>query len=233
MRLFLIVELVALGSAALAQHGQTWVMDRSGINPTPQSVTSFDCARAASQVERMICSDLDLAFADGGLAEDYRILMRRLPQSERAELLSEQRAWLARRDRCRDRQCVTAAYEARRAAVSEARDQRDSWLRRNVSRVGQCQDTRIDWIGPRLMGVRGDLPQGSTVTFENAVYQVSYDREAPILASRVGDPVRVCLVSIPQGCPPNDDRGRIYTAHNLRTDGRWRLPDSSHRCGGA
>ena len=52
-------------------------------------------------------------------------------------------------------------------------------------------------------------------------------------ASRPGDVVRVCLVSIPRPCPPGDKRGRVYKTTNLRTHGEWTLPDSEHSCGGA
>src|ERR1700730_3706148 len=51
--------------------------------------------------------------------------------------------------------------------------------------------------------------------------------------SKVGDHVRLCLVSFLADCPRGDDRGITYTAENLRTHGRWRKPNASHMCGGA
>jgi hypothetical protein len=51
--------------------------------------------------------------------------------------------------------------------------------------------------------------------------------------SRIGDQVRLCLVSLPKDCPPNDDRGYVYKALNLRNHESWDLPDSEHSCGGA
>ncbi len=62
---------------------------------------------------------------------------------------------------------------------------------------------------------------------------MSYDKVQEIIRSRVGDPVLMCLVEIPQDCPPGDDRGKIYTTTNLRTQESWTLPDSQHSCGGA
>jgi hypothetical protein len=96
--------------------------------------------------------------------------------------------------------------------------------------VGQCQTTTITAIGPRLPGVP---TSGSAVRYANGGMQVSYDVIAAIHASRRGDRVRLCLVSIPQGCPPGDRRGRIYRATNVRTGHRWTAPDSQHSCGGA
>ena len=39
--------------------------------------------------------------------------------------------------------------------------------------------------------------------------------------------------SVPENCPPGDDRGKIYKATNLRTNESWEAPDSQHSCGGA
>jgi|ERR1700730_18431612 len=50
---------------------------------------------------------------------------------------------------------------------------------------------------------------------------------------RVGDRVRLCLVSFLAGCPAGDDRGHEYTATNLRTHETWKRHDASHMCGGA
>jgi hypothetical protein len=74
---------------------------------------------------------------------------------------------------------------------------------------------------------------GSSVIFVNGGSQVSYEQETAVDASRPGDPVKMCLVSIPRHCPPGDDRGREYKTTNLRTHKSWRLPDSEHMCGGA
>lgn len=97
-------------------------------------------------------------------------------------------------------------------------------------RVGACVKTKIAAIGTRI-----DTPgSGSAVRFANGGVQISYDTVPEIEHdSRVGDPVRMCLVSIPSGCPKGDDRGRVYHTTNLRTHGSWRLPDAAHACGGA
>lgn len=103
------------------------------------------------------------------------------------------------------------------------------------TRVGTCAFTRITGIHQRLVGENGrEIPDsGSSVELANGVYGVSYEQVAAVQASRVGDRVITCLVSIPRGCPPGDNRGRLYTTTNLRTEESWTLPDSQHRCGGA
>lgn len=100
----------------------------------------------------------------------------------------------------------------------------------SVMQVGGCVETSVTLVGSRLEGV---ADSGSGVEFANGMSQVSYDVLPGIANSRVGDRVRVCLVSVPENCPPGDDRGRVYAGTNLRTNETWTAPDSQHMCGGA
>ncbi|HEY5070522.1 MAG TPA: hypothetical protein VII63_00680 [Caulobacteraceae bacterium] len=103
-------------------------------------------------------------------------------------------------------------------------------------RVGQCVATRIAQVTTRLQDGPSGRPMpgsGSAVRFANGGYQVSYDTIPAVERSRRGDPVRMCLVSVPRDCPPGDTRGGEYATTNLRTGQSWRLPDSEHSCGGA
>ena len=104
------------------------------------------------------------------------------------------------------------------------------------TRIGQCAQTSIKSVQTRLVDGSTNKPvpgSGSSVSFVNGGYQVSYDQVPAVDNSRAGDPVRMCLVSIPQNCPPGDNRGREYRTTNLRTHKSWVLPDSQHSCGGA
>jgi len=98
------------------------------------------------------------------------------------------------------------------------------------TKIGACSETTIRTIGYRL---QGEPDSGSLVQYINAGVQVSYDVIPAIHRSRIGDKVRLCLVSIPEDCPPGDDRGKVYNATNLRTGESWEAPDSQHMCGGA
>lgn len=71
---------------------------------------SFDCAKAGSAVERMICGDYEseLRALDRELAEAF-VLLR---ESGKVTLES-QRAWLRSRNACTDSDCIEQAYEAR------------------------------------------------------------------------------------------------------------------------
>lgn len=96
--------------------------------------------------------------------------------------------------------------------------------------IGDCVETKVAWLGPRLEGVPGS---GSAIQYQNGMRQVEYDAVAGIDRSQIGDDVRVCLVSAPENCPAGDDRGRVYSGTNLRTGESWSAPDSEHMCGGA
>lgn len=104
-----------------------------------------------------------------------------------------------------------------------------------------CEDTFIAEIGSRLgeeingKFVPADPKEvGTSIVYKNGIYSVSYDYvEAISKRSRVGDPIKICLISKYVNCPKGDDRGKTYKAVNLRTRETWSLPDAQHICGGA
>ena len=66
----------------------------------PNFSTSFDCNKAASQVEILICSDSILAQLDAQMGQSYSQALKSLGSD--ATLVDDQRRWLASRDtRCR------------------------------------------------------------------------------------------------------------------------------------
>jgi uncharacterized protein len=217
--------IAALALAGGAAHGQ---------HAPPAAA---NCARAASGTERLICGDARLVEGDANLTGVYRRLLAHSALPAQTQIRAEQRAWLTTRDACRDVTCLRDRYDARTTALYAQLDARDRVLRRGVAQVGACAVTWIDQIGPRLGDANDTASRpdssGTSVSFANGVHQVSYDLEQAVARSRIGDPARVCLVSIPQHCPPGDDRGRWYAVTNLRTGARWKMPDAQHMCGGA
>jgi hypothetical protein len=103
-------------------------------------------------------------------------------------------------------------------------------------REGTCVRTQVAELGERLRdGPNGPYiaGSGSAVRFTNGGSQVAYTDVKAVQNSRTGDPVFMCLIRIPHGCPKGDARGRVYTTTNLRTLESWTMPDSEHECGGA
>jgi hypothetical protein len=104
------------------------------------------------------------------------------------------------------------------------------------TREGTCVRSKIAAVEQRLRdGPNGPfIPgSGSAVRFANGGYQVAYAEIEAVQTSRTGDPVFICLIHIPRGCPAGDVRGRVYTTTNLRTLESWTMPDSEHQCGRA
>jgi uncharacterized protein len=64
-----------------------------------QEKPSFDCAKAASAVERTICKSAELAKVDREVAKAYADLSAKLAGSARDHLASDQARWLANRNR--------------------------------------------------------------------------------------------------------------------------------------
>jgi hypothetical protein len=178
----------------------------------------------------LICKAPRLAALDERLASAYAQLRQQLPGAQRLRLEQSQAVWLKQRRECgHDAACIAQAYEERiqaltaQAALPKA--------------VGECVMTTIAKIGDRFGAPIGatarENQMGSAVVYANGGYQVSYEWVPELAHSRLGDRVRMCLVSIPRDCPPGDDRGRTYKTTNLRTGESWELPDAQHMCGGA
>ncbi len=99
---------------------------------------------------------------------------------------------------------------------------------------GSCVRTTIAVIADRYgSDPKAPNASGTTVLLSNGGHLITYDSDDVLIESRVGDPVGMCLASIPVDCPSGDERGREYTVTNLRTHGHTTLGDSQHVCGGA
>lgn len=75
---------------------------------------SFSCAKATKAPERTICGDPELARLDRIMADlfaETRSLFLNAQQTAEAD--AAQRAWLTRRNRCGDVQCLRQAYFSR------------------------------------------------------------------------------------------------------------------------
>jgi uncharacterized protein YecT (DUF1311 family) len=56
---------------------------------------SFDCAKAGTLVERLICQDVELSFLDSQMANSYQMVLKG-PSAERKEIIRRQQAeWFA------------------------------------------------------------------------------------------------------------------------------------------
>src|SRR5262249_52382773 len=82
---------------------------------------SFDCKKAASRVEHLICDDGDLNSFDSQIEGAYLGALDR--SNDPSHVKETQRAWLKERDGCGDAKCMAAAYQRRIAVLSELSDE--------------------------------------------------------------------------------------------------------------
>ena len=86
------------------------VADNSPFTP------SFDCAKAGSGQERMVCADRDLAKLDVTMHQAY--VQAHNNVADKAQVLSAQRDWIKNSFRaCSDKPCLVAAYQNRIAQL--------------------------------------------------------------------------------------------------------------------
>lgn len=124
-----------LGLSACQQAEETQSTDANTAAPTKATATpaapvvapapatgtsdvkpSFDCNAAASEAEKLVCKDPELAVLDRRLAEVFA-RAKAAPGADQARLAAEQRGWVKGRDECRKSversRCVSEAYMTR------------------------------------------------------------------------------------------------------------------------
>jgi uncharacterized protein len=104
---------VLIGLTAAILAAPVTAAEVGGHPEAKQNRPSFDCRRAGTRVEHLICGDAYLSQLDRRMANAYAAFQRRISSSERARLRENQRLWLADRNRCTTIGCLTATYEDR------------------------------------------------------------------------------------------------------------------------
>jgi uncharacterized protein len=80
----------------------------------PADAASFDCAKAKSPDEKVICTDQEMNDQDVEMSVTYNLLKRLVTMGARGEIEASQMAWLKRRGACgADRACLSKAYADR------------------------------------------------------------------------------------------------------------------------
>ena len=82
------------------------------VVPSVIFAASFDCEKATTEVEKLICSDDLLSSLDRLLSTAYRIALKRTDNEK--QLIHSQKQWLKyERNACRDTECIKEAYVTR------------------------------------------------------------------------------------------------------------------------
>jgi uncharacterized protein len=244
-----LIKMIRCAGAALllllATGGGGAVMAASAGGP------SFDCARATSADEQAICANPHLARLDRLMSGAYAAFAPEFGDKRAIGkgLLQDRRACGG------DEACIAAvqvnALETYGGGVPWAESYVDALIGEKASDVADGVSHDVEQALPKAMGacamthiaalttrfgepLQGAAPDaGVYVGFINDGAQVSYDMVWYLYDAKVGDPVVICLKSIPRDCPKDDTRGRVYYSLDARTGRAWSLPDSQHSCGGA
>lgn len=87
----------------------------------PEPRPSFDCAKAGTPVEKLLCSDAELADLDREMASIYREVRGSLAGPAKAALKDEQVAWIRERGRCSAKPdmagCVRSLFVSRMSVL--------------------------------------------------------------------------------------------------------------------
>jgi uncharacterized protein len=221
--------------------------------PASAQSPSFDCAKARLPDEKAVCSDEKLAQLDVTIATGLKQVSADQAKSAREDAITG----LTDRHACgSNKVCILDNQAALISTLEDygAKVSLPPWIgsyRLTLldesgaqfvnglpTKVGACTKTKIGKITTRFGDPLkppgpNEFDPGSAVEFADNGFQTSYSYNEALEASAVGDEVVLCLVSIPRNCPAGDDRGKVYSATNLRTKGSWIMPDSQHMCGGA
>lgn len=87
--------------------------------PRPPLAAGFDCARAATSAEGMICDSEALAETDRLMARQYFAVRARLAAPARQQLLGSQRRFLRQREHCDKEACLVGLYMNRKAELDQ------------------------------------------------------------------------------------------------------------------
>jgi uncharacterized protein YecT (DUF1311 family) len=201
------------------------------MSATAQSA-SFDCQKAWAKVEKTICSDPALSKLDDELAAAYKSALQ---TGDAPGIKAGQKSWLKGRNGCKeDTECLRYAYQARLKSL------------RLPAKLNACAEmtlvnklTRFEGAKPGDAGGEVFVEVNSGIGFFIEAIAGLPKGEDPdkymfhTQDFKEGDPLTVCLIKIPTGCPPGDNRGRAYSITNSRNKKSFSGYPDWHSCGGA
>ena len=116
---------------------------------------SFDCGKAGTKVEKLICANTRLSELDDHLATQYGKVLAQA--QDKTALKVEQIAWLNARNACPDRECVKQRYYFRLDALATLMAGTEARFIDSARMFDMARES------PVTLG----LPYGSTVTIES------------------------------------------------------------------
>ncbi len=149
---------------------------------------SFDCRKATTKVEKLICASPELSKLDVDLAELYKEAL-----SKDRSVRDDQRAWNTEKNKCADTDCLKTAYEDRlsdltnfivrsdRAALNEGQARASTPAPRNVSpaerlasQLGPAKNAGCLAVSLKYIGLfSGGAPGSDLATARNLYIRIA------------------------------------------------------------
>ena len=92
---------------------------------------SFDCAKASTAVEKIICADTGLSKLDDEMQAAFHNTLQH--EKETASIRLQQKRWLKERNICLNADCVKHAYEVRLQELAKNSGQKEYLAQKKVS----------------------------------------------------------------------------------------------------
>lgn len=99
----------------------TWCMFCASVLfavAVPAQAASFDCAKAGTEVDHIICDTPEISKLDDELYPAYKAALQ--DKAKEKQIRQEQKQWLKNRSNCTDADCVKLAYEKRLSTLQMA-----------------------------------------------------------------------------------------------------------------
>lgn len=109
----------------------TWIVFGWFGLMTMAQAASFDCAKAQTTIEKLICGDNELSKLDEALSNTYQQVIEK--SADKPKAIKEQKQWLKEvRNACQDTSCLNSAYQKRIDELAVASEQAVSSIQRPV-----------------------------------------------------------------------------------------------------
>ena len=107
---------------------------------------SFDCTKAKTNVEKMICSDSKLSALDENLSKVYSNFY-----FISKEIKSDQIAWMKKRNKCKDDACIKTAYTTRIQELNASLSNQKTFPKMYLEAMKEAENTMdITWSFPPI-----------------------------------------------------------------------------------
>lgn len=91
-----------------------WIILGLLVLLTTAQAASFDCTKAGTKIEKLICSNPELSALDEELGDEYQSEVNSYDSDKASHIVNVQKRWLkTTRNKCSDKACLIEAYTSR------------------------------------------------------------------------------------------------------------------------